>query len=217
MHDQVNNVAVYIGAGLDVRPIRALAHIDRFIYIDSRPSTQQPTFDIQHKQYDKRFVREFCRKLEALDFEWSFTPTTNDSMCCFKKQYHNAPFAIEFENNRRSVVYHMNTTFPFSHDAQVRDEISKANTLIIAGFHPHKSILDLMQKPVQVVCWEGTWYGDEEYDDCKDSIVAHMHTDMSDVGSITYYKKEYIPQTYKTLRDVEFARKNSIKHHKKIE
>ena len=42
--------AVYIGAGLDVRPIRALSHIKRFIYIDSRPKTQQPNTNLNTKK-----------------------------------------------------------------------------------------------------------------------------------------------------------------------
>jgi hypothetical protein len=33
-----------------------------------------------------------------------------------------------------------------------KKEIAEADTLIFAGFHPHECVLDMIKKPVNVVC-----------------------------------------------------------------
>ena len=72
--------AVYVGAGLDVRPIRALKHISHFIYIDSRPISSCPFVD-KDAEIDYNFLRDntfydqFCRKngnITIWDNKWRF-------------------------------------------------------------------------------------------------------------------------------------------------
>lgn len=193
------SIAVYVGAGLDVRPIRALTNVTKFIYIDSLPSTQQPEFDKKYKQYDKTFINNFCRKMEALDFDWdeiSLSKTTK-------------PFTIHFRGRNDVVIdYYMNTPFPSCLCGEVKKEIAEANTLIVAGFHPHECILGMMKKPVNVLCWEGTWYGNDEYDDCKDSVVRKLYRDMTGVASLTYFEKQYVPKRFESIKELEENRLN---------
>jgi hypothetical protein len=109
------------------------------------------------------------------------------------------------ESDKKTVDYYMNTSFPFDLDLfeDLKKEISCSSTLIIAGFHPHKSIIDMMIKPVHIICFEGTWYGNNNDDDCKNSIVQEMHSDMNNIASIKYYKKKYIYENFSDLKTLE--------------
>ena len=196
----MQQTAVYVGAGLDVRPIRALTHIKKFIYVDTR--------------HDKYFIDRFCQKMEAMNYEWSIItqPTTPNKFLCFNWiQHHNKPTMIECYNpaSDKTVIYHVNTRFPPINNHILQTHISEANTLIIAGFHPHKSITSMMKQPVHIACWEGTVY-DNDQDDDEDTIVKHMYKDMSNIASLTYYKKRYIPQEFNSIDELEKARKIAI-------
>lgn len=194
-------VAVYIGAGLDVRPIRAMKNIDTFVYIDSRPATEFPGYS---NQFDKRFFYDFHDKLGREGFEFD-----NDMYAKFKKNiFDGKPDVMVYTQGSVMLKYYMNTAFPNqSYTRDLVDDFASADTLIIAGHHPHKSIIDLMKTPIDVICWEGTWYGPDEYEDNKDSVVRTLYNDMSSVRSIQYYQKQYVATPYKHIADVEKARR----------
>jgi hypothetical protein len=210
------STAVYIGAGLDVRPVRAMKHIQKFVYVDSRPATQQPEFDLKYNQYSERFVHDFCRKMESMDFDWTY-PVTNDPGercgCLTKSSRKNTrPFVVRFFNKDTNVEleYHLNTPFPMMISDDLKKEVGKADTLIVAGYHPHECVLDMMTKPVNVVCWEGTWYGNEEHEDCKDSVIRRLYRSMDGIAAIKYYKKEYVSMRFESMHDVVSNQTNAL-------
>jgi hypothetical protein len=193
-------VAVYIGAALDVRPIRALKHIRHFIYIDSLPATQQPDYDLQHTQYQSAFMDRFCCKMEAMNFDWVVHDWPTNTL----------PFRVQFvrKGDHTVVEYYMNTPFPKAVDDKLRTVLTTADTLIIACFHPHQCIIDMMKKPVSVVCWEGTCYDDSDYDDS--TVVKRLHQDMTGIVDISYFQKEYVRLTFNDIADVENFRRSAI-------
>jgi hypothetical protein len=69
----------------------------------------------------------------------------------------------------------------------LRQEIGKADTLVIAGYHPHKDILDMMKKPINIICCKNTYYGFKETN--ENSIVTKLYKDMSDMSYISYLFK----------------------------
>lgn len=190
---QMTHKALYIGAGLDVRPIRALSHIKDFLYIDSRPSTQQPEWDKSYRQYDSSFAHEFSLKMEAMDF------TFDD----FNIHKHH-PFLVRYTKQDKRVTYLFNTPFLSSglpmHFSN--DMLKDFDTLIVAGFSPHKNIIQYMKKPIHIICFEGTCYSEDDSDDSKDTITDAMHKTNTDIASITLFKKAYVPYVCKDIKEV---------------
>jgi hypothetical protein len=197
----MSRVAVYIGAGHDVRPIRAMKDIDLFIYIDSRPATQQPGIDKYRIQSDKTFISNFNRKMEALDFDWDISDAV-----LFNIKSKNAD-VIEYHKGDKIVRYYMNTAFPNKNE-QLKSDIALADTLIVAGFHPNECIINMMKKPIDVICWENTCYdfGNEELD--KSSIIRRLYNNMDGIKSIQYYKKEYVMTQFDNIAELETQRRN---------
>jgi hypothetical protein len=209
----MEQTAVYIGSGLDVRPIRVLSHIKRFIYIDSRPATEQPTINSKSKynQYWPDFIHDFNRKMEVEDFDWNWDGQhTTNTICLLRSKKNNTkPFMIEYFSLKTDVKvhYYMNTAFPQDITDDIIAELKSANTLVIAGFHPHVSVVQLMKKPVHIVCWEGTWYGNDHDDaDEENSIIRKLYTDPNntqDIASISFYKKQYVKTEFENIQDLE--------------
>lgn len=204
----MSSVVVYIGAGLDVRPIKVLQNVKKFIYIDSLPSTQQPTLDKKNQQYSKTFIIDFCRKMEGLGlgFDWNLPPQITNT--CFASKI-TSPLKISFENKMGICVdYYMNTPFSSNISEELRKELSHADTLVIAGFFPDECILEMMNTPVHIICWQGTYYDDDDDDDddYKKSVVRKIHQDTTNVANITYYEKRYISKEFSSLKEVELYR-----------
>jgi hypothetical protein len=197
----MSRVAVYIGAGLDVRPIRAMKDIDMFIYVDSRPATEQPGHDKYYTQCDKSFVSNFNRKMEILDFDWDISDAVLFNIRSKKKDM------IEYHNGNKVVRYYMNTSFPDKNEKLLSD-IALSDTLIVAGYHPHSCIINMMKKPIDVICWEGTVYDDGDDEDTKNSVIKKLYNNMDDIRSIQYYKKEYVMTQFDNIADLEIYRRN---------
>ena len=108
--------AVYIGAGLDIRPIRALPNIEKFIYVDSRPFTQQPP---HHFQYETTFISDFTDKIEVLNY----IPTTTYTTYTTNTDKPVLPTCIEYSNKDKTLEYYFNSSFPITKNKTLEDAV----------------------------------------------------------------------------------------------
>ena len=181
--------AVYIGAGTNMKPINAKIdgeHIQIMLCFDSLPKTQFPSLGhIYSENSQKHFLDELRNNAYDLGFVES------------------KPFV--FTNSKgQEIRYFANTPFPLGVTEDLRQEISKANTLIIAGYHPHKDILDMMKKPINIICCKNTYYGFKETN--ENSIVTKLYKDMSDISyisKIVYYYTDTEFKEFKNIAEVE--------------
>jgi ssDNA-binding Zn-finger/Zn-ribbon topoisomerase 1 len=194
------DTVVYVGAGLDVRPIRVLPNVKKFIYIDSLPATEQYGFDKKYSQYKPNFVNDFNRKMERLDFDWNFKYPRGKYIKPFK--------AVYKKDDDTEVCYYMNASFPEQITEEIKKDVEEANILVVAGHHPHESVLDMMKSPEKIMCWEGTWYGNEEYDDCEKSVIRQLYTQPQKGIKLQYYKKVYECHDFDTIAEIEAFRVN---------
>lgn len=165
-------IAVYIGAGTYINPINTKIngeYIKTMLCFDSLPNTQLPTID-HINSYDSQidFLRNLRNNARNLDF------------------IETKPFIFN-NSNDQEIRYFINTPFPYGITEKLRQEISKADTLIIAGYHPHKDILSMMKKPINIICMSNTYYGLNETD--EDSVISKLYQDMPDIyiSKILYY------------------------------
>ena len=72
-----------------------------------------------------------------------------------------------------------------------------------AGFHPHKCILGLMKRPVDLLCFEGTCYHEiSDKEEEKDSVIRHTHEvgfESAGIRTCTVYHKQYVGVPCDTL------------------
>lgn len=177
-------IAVYIGAGTYIKPINTKIngeYIKTMLCFDSLPLTQFPTID--HINSDDSQI-DFLRNLRNNARNLGFVETK---------------YLVFNNSNDQEIRYFTNTPFPFGINDILRQEISKANTLIIAGYHPHKDILSMMKKPINIICMNNTYYGFDETDD--DSVVRKLYLDMSDIyiSKILYY---YTDNDFKEFENI---------------
>lgn len=174
-------IAVYIGAGTNMKPIKA--DIQIMLCLDSLPITQFPSMGhIYSEDSQKHFLDELRNNARDLGFVES------------------ALFV--FTNTKgQEIRYFINTPFPSGVTEDLRREISKADTLIIAGYHPHKDVLGMMKKPINIICMKNTYYGFEESK--EDSVVRKLYKNMSDICKIVYYYTDTEFKEFKNITEVE--------------
>lgn len=186
-------IAVYIGAGTNMKPIKAEIdgkHIQIMLCFDSLPITQFPTMGhINSEDSQKDFLDELRNNAYDLGFI-ELTP-------------------LVFTNLKgQEIRYFINTPFPSGVTEDLRQEIGKANTLVIAGYHPHKDVLGMMKKPINVICCKNTYYGFKESE--EDSVVRKLYEDMTDISKIIYYYTDTEFKEFESMTAVEEFRCSEI-------
>lgn len=183
--------AVYIGAGQDTIPIKALKYIDKFIYIDALPYGSNDRLETQWKE---QYIDEFSDEMKHDGFNSFKDESSRD-----KKQQKR----IEYIKDTKSLIYYFNTAFSSSSQisSKIQDELSQADTLIIAGFFPDKNIIDYMKKPIHVICFAGTIYSNDE----DDTIISYLYDNpkSTDIADITFFDYELKNYSFNTISDLE--------------
>jgi hypothetical protein len=181
--------AIYIGAGTNMKPINIKIDgepIEIMLCFDSLPKTQFPSLG---------HVNSEGTQIDFLD-----ELRNNARDLGFVESKH-----LVFTNLKgQEIRYFANTPFPLGVTEDLRQEISKANTLVIAGYHPHKDILDMMKKPINIICCKNTYYGLKETN--ENSIVTKLYKDMYDmsyISKIVYYYTDTEFKEFKNIAEVE--------------
>ncbi len=165
----------YIGAGLDIIPIIVIPEVREFIYIDSRPTTQYGDWRPKDKTISF-YEKSFLPRLHKLMQNNNFTLTRSE------EKY------LEYTNPKsQTLKYYVNTAFPNVCDS-VRADISKSEHLVLCGYNPHKSILQMMPHLKCIWINQHTVYNipDSEYDSEEDKINSTFRVLRSNPGSYQY-------------------------------
>ena len=190
--------AVYVGALHDFSPLRSLASVRHFTYVDCRPRWPYWFPGVEdgtpRPEGARQATREFCdglfRGAEELGFTRDHTLETPD-LYVFTRG----------EGSERVVWhYYTNTRFPEDVSLGLRDEISKASTLIMIGFYPHACVLDMMSAgPVHLVVSTTTHY--EELTDPmhQDAALSRLYANPGLLAGITRIGENGNLRTFPTL------------------
>ena len=180
----MEHLALYIGAGLDLKLIKSIPQIKNFIYIDSQPNSE---FGIEeYWQRDPSYIFNcFCP---------NYGPLVNDY---FKPQFvtdlkktayiENMTLVTEEVNKKltfnykdQTIQYFINLSIP-EHIDIIKNDIQNFNHLIISGFDPHSSILKYTEKPITFWGNINTIYNTPIYNNClsvnnnKDTILYRLN------------------------------------------
>jgi hypothetical protein len=178
-------IAVYIGAGTNMKPINAKIDgkpIEIMLCFDSLPITQFPSLGhIYSENSQKHFLDELRNNANDLGFVESKS--------------------LVFTNSKsQEIRYFTNTPFPSGVTEDLRQEIGKADTLVIAGYHPHKDILDMMKKPINIICCKNTYYGFKKTN--ENSIVTKLYKDIYDTSYFSKMVFYYTDTEFKEFKNI---------------
>lgn len=168
-------IAVYIGAGEDMSFIKN-TYIKKILCIDSLPKTGFPTTDhINSDKTQKKILDNIRNNINIMDLGFIESKISSHSLLIFTN------------SKGQEIHYYTNTPFPSGVTEDLIQEIAKANTLIICGYHPHKDILDMLKKPINIICKKNTYYGLEEANEDSVLIKLHEKTYSIYISKILYF------------------------------
>lgn len=156
--------ALYVGAGVDTRPLRCLPCVRRFVYVDGQPESEFPEVSTEEPGYARpRFV-------SSLDREMAFAGFHLKQAACDIRVY-TSP-------DDRVVEYHINTGVPSRVE---RLPMGVCDTLILAGHDPHSAAMERCCRAdvrLDFVGHHGTVYSQGE-DHEPDSVLNRLHGDAA--------------------------------------
>jgi hypothetical protein len=168
-------IAVYIGAGEDMSFIKNTS-IKKMLCIDSLPKTGFPTTEhIYSEKTQKKILDNIRNNINIMDLGFIESKVSSSSLLIFNN------------SKGQEIRYYTNTPFPSGVTEDLKQEIAKVDTLIICGYHPHKDILDMLKKPINIICKKNTYYGIEEANENSVLIKLHEKTNSIYISKILYF------------------------------
>lgn len=157
MESRTKHAALYVGAGVDTRPLSRLSHIGYFLYVDSQPSLECP--------------------VDAFAESRSFVDRVDDAMKAagFVLEKGTSDVRIYRSNDGRVVEYIMNANIPRDIEKLPRRQ---CDVLIAAGHDPHVAAIEhcCKEEGLSFVAFEGTVYCAPEERDQENTVFASMKT-----------------------------------------
>jgi hypothetical protein len=168
-------IAVYIGAGEDMSFIKNTS-IKKMLCIDSLPKTGFPTTEhIYSEKTQNKILDNIRNNINIMDLGFIESNVSSSSLLIFNN------------SKGQEIRYYTNTPFPSGVTEDLKQEIAKADTLIICGYHPHKDILDMLKKPINIICRKNTYYGIKETNENSVLIKLHEKTYSIYISKILYF------------------------------
>ena len=184
-------IAVYIGAEEDMSFIKNTS-IKKMLCIDSLPKTEFPTTDhINSDKTQNKILDNIRNNINIMDLGFIESKVSSSSLLIFNN------------SKGQEIRYYTNTPFPSGVTEDLKQEIAKANTLIICGYHPHKDILDMLKKPINIICKKNTYYGIEEANENSVLIKLHEKTNSIHISRILYYYTDTEFKEFKSMSALE--------------
>ena len=180
------NTLVYIGGGTDCIPLLMLDSIREFIYVDCQPKTEYGTNEFETGFF---YREDFLPRLDTILQNFDYSP--------IKKEDNYLEYSNE---NGQTLRYYINTSFPEHLSDELREHMRSAENLMLAGFDPHKIVLELMPKLRNVYCGDQTVYVSDEYDSDYHKEVSVFRALSENKGSYSYFLiKQHEPWVGETI------------------
>ena len=176
--------AVYIGAGLDLKIIKKLNFIKKFVFIDSQPFSEfgklQRVYNYDYYYYFQNIFLShifpcFFRKNNGFhrpNFLSDLKKTAKDEdISLIKEESNKLTFYYQF--NRQKIIYLINTSIP-EDLSKISNILLDYTELIVKGFHPHYKIINYTFNKINFWGHKGTLYKykkDDFEDDEQNTII----------------------------------------------
>ncbi len=158
--------AIYIGAGMDTRPLFCFPKIKKWIYIDSRPNNEfGPKFNTYF--YDSHFINDVVNCFDLINFN-------------ILDEKEDFILFINYQTGQE-VEYYVNTYLPNSY-LKIKEKILGWDTLVVAGHIPSSCCMDSVttEIPTTFIGFNNTYYldaldEDHEYTTVKSGLYTGQY------------------------------------------
>lgn len=153
--------AVYVGAGVDTKPIQFFPNIKLFYYFDGQPNSE---FGIRQSNIKRADGSDgFSRP--------NFISTLDDNMNKIEMKLINTYDNLRiYSNNVQMVYYYTNTAIPVHYEL-IKEQIKIFDTMIVMGHDPDSIFLNSTTKKIHFI-------GNQE--------TSYINNDFANINSITY-------------------------------
>lgn len=198
---------LYIGTGLDFKPVVHFGQVKEFVFIDTQPRSEfdgniyngSLFFDgfYRHKFIDllvknaAKFGFELVERIN-LDFDYHKQILTQEQKDFWGGNFLEIfpdvnPGLLILLNSKTSQIikYYFSTNIKLNMCTRLKTDITETRGLIISGYHPDKIILDYISKPIKLYCYSRTCYylDDDEVDDF-DNLIYWAYNDVDKVKTL---------------------------------
>ena len=157
------NEAIYIGAGLDLQPIKLFKNLKKFHYIDSQPFSEfgNKKYILSNGQnafYKPNFIRN-------LDFKMNKN--------YFKLIKNNNNIRI-YSNNTQIIFYYINISIPENFN-KIKNYIKNVDTIIIIEHDPHNIFLNHIKNNNLIFIGNNNTFYKNNYNDILNSTIYKIN------------------------------------------
>ena len=188
--------AVYVGAGVDLRPVNNFKNIKTFYYIDCQPFSEfgvMRSKEWKGGQWTGKFDNGFSRP--------NFIPRLDKTMTENNMKLVKIEDNVRtYTNGNQTIHYYTNTSMP-EHYEDIKDVIKDFNVLIVAGHDPHGIFLDATKNIKQFIGYENTSYFNDKYDP--------NHRDSEKYGILNEFAQEDVNNVIYNLHNGNIQQKFS--------
>ena len=228
---------VYVGAGFHLEPLKHFRDTSEFVFVEILPlytpiaETRTVKTPLYSKTFYLKLLDTFRRfgfylesqyVMETIDEHenrvW-YNPVINYVDVCGntlstnrqnEQSTHTEPECLIFVNprHRQTVHYYISTDIKTNRHPAFIENIRTADALMVSGFMPNKCIIEMIQKPVVLICYTRTYFRLSSYADKSDLLYyLHQHTarELKSVITDIYlldYKKGAIIGRYNHIKQL---------------
>ncbi len=221
----------YIGTGEHFQPVNDFPNVKEFVFVDSQPYTE--FYSVQRnycKQlYRNNFVQDLVSTAKLYGFDMVSETILDETFfwsnlelkqkICYSlfprlvPKYVN-PTLLKFVNTQTNqlVKYYVSTPCPQHPISELELDIKSSDGIILSGFFPHKSILNLFpDKKISLIGYSGTYFLKEEYLDPDDSnnLMQFLHSNHG-LTSRHFSNYLYVKDCINEFRSKNFTEESKL-------
>lgn len=173
--------AIYLGAGIDIRPIKYCPDITHFYYIDGQPYSE---FGVLQSTYINRDgTNGYSRPL--------FLQRLDHSMDGIGMKLVSIDGNIRTYNNGIQTVSYLTNTANPTHYNNYKSIVNDFDVVIVAGHNPNSKFMDATSKKCKFIGFEGTVYHPDAHEGSS-SLITRLHKKELECSEYTYITRDGI-------------------------
>tara|TARA_B100001093_G_scaffold96614_1_gene88591 strand:+ start:1021 stop:1632 length:612 start_codon:yes stop_codon:yes gene_type:complete len=193
------SIAIYIGAGNDMRPVNLFPNIKKFYYIDSQPFSHSGKEVYLRENGINGFSNpNFIHYVEKEFFKNNFKLTENKGNLKI------------YNRNDQNIHYFYNTSIPEDFE-KIKNKIDDFSVVIDIGYHPNIKFLEANNKKLTFIGGFDTYYKDERlYEDYEKYGELHPNSLIQQFLKNNYHNRFKIFKYVDWGKIIEFSNWNDF-------
>ena len=173
--------AIYLGAGIDIRPIKYCPDITHFYYIDGQPYSEYGI--LQSTSINPDGTNGYSRPL--------FLQSLDQRMDSIGMKLVSIDGNVRTYNNGIQTVSYLTNTENPTHYNKYKSIVNDFDVVIVSGHDPNSKFMDATSKKCKFIGFEGTVY---HYDKLEDpaSLITRLHKKEIAYSEYTYITRSGI-------------------------